>query len=644
VPNGSGSWTLGLPTRSSANVAAGFGNASFLRLNEWMADPASGDDWIELYNPSPQPVELSELALTDDPADRSKSPFLPLSFIGPGRFLKLLADEHPGAGADHLDFQLDASGDFIGLYWPIGTQVSSVSFGPQSSGVSQGRFLDGAVAILSFTNSASPGAPNYLKLPSLFINEILSHTDPPLEDAVEIYNAGDSDVDIGGWYLSNSGQNLLKYRVPANTIVPARGYRVFYEVQFGTHPSAAALVPFNFNSAHGDEVHLSQTDTSGNLTGYRASAVFGASENSVSFGRFVTSVGEEFVAMNRRSFGADNAPTVAEFRTGTGATNPAPLIGPVVISEIHSDPTNTFGSDRNAGEYLELWNITTNSVPLFDPNAPTNSWRVSGGVDFTFPPNVTLSAGSLLLLVGFDPLNDPLALAWFRNSFQVASNTQVLGPFGGSLANEGESIELFQPDTPQAPPHPDAGFVPHVLIERVAYRPTDPWPTNSAAGTSLQRASPAGFGNEPVNWFAAPPSPGSNNYADSDGDGLPDFWEKVNGLSSNDPVGVNGAEGDPDNDGQTNAKEFTAGTRPKDGADVLRIDSVRPVPSGLEIRFRAAAGRTYSLLYSDSSPVGPWQKLLDPIAHANATQILVSDADMAAGQTRFYRLVTPAQP
>ncbi|MDD5484240.1 MAG: hypothetical protein PHP98_11430, partial [Kiritimatiellae bacterium] len=49
---------------------------------------------------------------------------------------------------------------------------------------------------------------------------------------------------------------------------------------------------------------------------------------------------------------------------------------------------------------------------------------------------------------------------------------------------------------------------------------------------------------------------------DSDGDGLPDWWEQMYGLDPNDPNGENGAWGDPDNDGLNNRAEYLAGTDP----------------------------------------------------------------------------------
>jgi len=643
IPDALGTWALALPTRNTANVAAGLGNPSGVRINEWMANPASGNDWFELYNPDAQPVAVNGLTLSDDPSNRDKSPLPSLSFLAPTGYQKLIADNDPNQGADHVAFRLGESGDFIGLYWPIGTQVDALSFAAQAAAVSQGRFPNGAASVVPFPRTASPGAANYLPLANLVINEVLSHTDAPLEDAVEIRNLSPNPVDIGGWYLSNTGENPQKFLVASNTILAANGFKVFYEYQFATNTAPGVLTPFSFNSAHGDEVHLSQTDGGGNLTGYRAAAKFGASANGISFGRFLTSVGEEFVAMNAHSFGVANPASLAQFRTGTGAPNSDPLVGPVIFSEIHFLPTNSYASNNSAGEFIELRNFTPQAVPLYDPGAPTNTWRIAGGVDFDFPMNVTLPATGSVVVVSFDPATDVAQSNWFRAECQLPMTSAVLGPWSGSLANEGETLELYRPDPPQLPPQPDAGFVPQVLVERVSYRPVAPWPTNGiGTGASLQRRVPEGFGNEPFHWFAAAPSAGFDNLTDSDGDGLPDYWEIENGLSPTNAAGINGATGNLDGDPHTNIQEWRTGTFANDSNDYLQITSVAATAGGVVIRFRASGGRSHAVLFS-ATPNGPWQTLVDAPVSGNAVDVEILDPAVLGSFARYYQIVTPAQ-
>ena len=54
---------------------------------------------------------------------------------------------------------------------------------------------------------------------------------------------------------------------------------------------------------------------------------------------------------------------------------------------------------------------------------------------------------------------------------------------------------------------------------------------------------------------------------DSDGDGLPDYWENQNSLDPNNPDGIEGDDGDPDGDGVSNKLEFLADLNPNDSAE-----------------------------------------------------------------------------
>lgn len=644
-----GSWSLTIPTPGSMNIAAAQADPNRVRINEWSAADPAGPDWVELFNPNSEPVALSGLSLTDDPADRDRSPFPPLCFLagGTGGYLKLIADNDPAAGADHLRFQLDAAGDSIGLYGRGGTQVDAVAFGPQSPSGSAGRLPDGGDAVVRFAETVSPGAANYLLLPNVVIHEVLTHTDPPLEDAVELHNPTTQAVDIGGWFLSDDPAQPRKFQLPEPTVIAPGGFVVFYEYQFNADTNLPTS--FAFSSARGDQVVLAAADDVGRFTGYRALAEFGAAANGVSFGRHPTTKGYDFAAMSRRTFGVDSPFNIEHFRTGQGAPNAAPRSGPVGFTEVmFHPPDEPGGADNTADEFIELVNFTSAAVPLSDPAAATNTWSVEGTVRYRFPTNVVLAAQGVLLLVSFDPLNEPAVLAAFTNRYQVPSTVPILGPWSGRLNNDDGRLALYQPDPPQTAPSPDAGYVPQVLVEHVQYGDRSPWPPEpDGTGASLQRRSPTDYANEPLSWFAAAPAPGkweTGAPVDGDEDGLPDDWEQDNGLDPGNGSGVNGADGDLDQDGMTNLEEYLAGTAPNDPSSVLRLEVQSEPDWGVVLRFQTAAQRSYSILARDDLTSGAWVKLVDVEPQPVSGAISVPDPDGFGGRERYYLVVTPALP
>lgn len=168
IPNATGEWHLGTLTPNAPNSPMELANPAGLKVNEWMARPLSGDDWFEIYNPDPHPVELSGLFLSDDLNDSFKHLIPQRSFIGVGKngFLKLIADGRPGVRSNHVDFRLGGNGESIGLFTAKGVLIDSVTFGLQALDVSEGRWPDGDRTIANFVGTPTPGASNVLRTSS----------------------------------------------------------------------------------------------------------------------------------------------------------------------------------------------------------------------------------------------------------------------------------------------------------------------------------------------------------------------------------------------------------------------------------------------------------------------------------------------
>jgi hypothetical protein len=529
VPNGTGAWVLTAPTFEFGNQSIPLGVAApnNLRINEVMANPSGGEDWFELYNTTTNYIELSGLVFTDLASGATNRPVNGLSFIGPGGFLQLFASGEASAtpDADQFDFKLNNTAEQVSLFQADRTTlIDRLTYTvPQTNSVSFGRLPDGGPTIVYFAvGRSTPEASNFQLITDVIINEVLAHTDPPLEDAIELYNPTAAPVNIGYWWLSNSKDDPKKFRIPANTIIPAGGYKVFYEWPGSTNGFNAngqgTNRSFTLNSARGDQVYLHTADAAGNLTFFRLSRDFGPSENGVSFGRYVKSdATTDFVPMSRHTFGVSNPTSQTQFRSGTGAQNAYPKMGPLVISEImyHPPDVGTSNVDNSIDEYVEIFNLTTATVPLYDPvvypfaDGRTNTWRLRGVVDFNFPQNVTLAPGAYLLVVNFDPVTNPTQLAAFRSTYGVPPTAAVFGPYEGKLQNGSGDVELYKPDPPQAPDRPDAGLVPYILVEKVKYSDNAPWPVEpDGQGPALQRARLEEYGNDAINWVAAPPTPG----------------------------------------------------------------------------------------------------------------------------------------
>jgi hypothetical protein len=369
-------------------------------------------------------------------------------------------------------------------------------------------------------------------------------------------------------------------------------------------------------------------DNTGQLTGEQTSLSFGPLRNGVSIGRYRTSLGIDIVPLSRPTFGVDNPSSVVDFRKGQGQTNAPPLVGRVVISEIMFQPSSSGASE----EFIELRNLSAESVPLYDPAYPTNTWSLRLGVTMAFAPGTTIPARGFLLVVDFDPEGDPERREAFRRHYSVPDQVPVVGPYSGRLNDLGETIELSRPDTPQGPDKPNAALVPYFVTESIHYLPVTPWPAGAAgSGNSLQRLEAAAYGNDPINWVAATPTAGQAFLQDQDQDGMPDDWETTHQL---DPYSASDANDDPDADRADNLAEYLTGTHPRDAQSVFRILCLQRETGGWFLQFKAVIGQSHILeMRSGSTP--NWQPISSATLNESPARIWVPLIDPLPANALF---------
>ena len=124
--------------------------------------------------------------------------------------------------------------------------------------------------------------------------------------------------------------------------------------------------------------------------------------------------------------------------------------------------------------------------------------------------------------------------------------------------------------------------------------------------------------------------------ADTDGDRLSDAWETAQFGGTGTEPGL-----DSDGDGVDNLGEYLSGTDPKDRANVLGLTAMA-TEAGMTLRFRAEAGRTYSLQVTEDMDSAGWRTVVDWPAREEIG--IVEVVEPWVGERRAYRVVTPRQP
>ena len=252
-----GEWQLqSIATPGTTNAApAQLADGTAVRFNEWLTGALNGaDDFVELYNPALDPVDVGGWVLTDDLSlsGLTRTPLTPLNFIAPGGFLRLRADGNTDSGAEHLAFKLDGLGESLRLL-NQGRVIDAVDYLVQTDGVSEGRYPDGASRILRFPGTPTPAGANR-RAP-------LDDDHDGLDDTWEVLNglnpglAVDADADADGDGFSNR-QEYLAGTDPQNpnsklALAVDRPNGPGFTLRFTAQPGHSYLVQFQDDPAAG---------------------------------------------------------------------------------------------------------------------------------------------------------------------------------------------------------------------------------------------------------------------------------------------------------------------------------------------------------------------------------------------------------
>ncbi|MGY5870621.1 MAG: lamin tail domain-containing protein [Candidatus Thorarchaeota archaeon] len=292
--DGSSTWTtFSVPTPGESNSGT-VTNGDAVLLNEFLPDPyvLYSEEWIELYNPLGEIVDISGYVL-DDLASGGTSPYtIPGGTTIPAYGFIVFYQSTTGIA-------LNNDGDTVNYLKPDGvTILDSYSYPSSVNDISYSRETDGSSTWITF-DTPTPGASNGEETNNgdlILINEFLA--DPftlYTEEWIELYNPLSVSVDISGYVLDDlASGGTSPYTIPGGTTIPALGFIVFYQ----------SITNIGLNN-DGDTVNYLKPDGVTVLDTYS----YGTSNDDVSRGR-ETDGGSIWTTFTTPTPGASNEGTI----------------------------------------------------------------------------------------------------------------------------------------------------------------------------------------------------------------------------------------------------------------------------------------------------------------------------------------------
>lgn len=209
--------------------------------------------WVELYNASNQPVSLSSYALSDDPESLWKWNLPDITLEANSYLIVYLSGNDQKTEQLHTNFKLGDADKALYLTNLTSQTVQTVALPTESKdnvscGLSQNAewmFYPQPTPMAEnstqgFTEISSVGG----EFAGVSINEVASVSKSRSGEAdwVELYNGSAADIDLSGYFLSDSKNDTTKWPI-GNLKIEAGGYEVIgeYEADGSTGELTIAL-------------------------------------------------------------------------------------------------------------------------------------------------------------------------------------------------------------------------------------------------------------------------------------------------------------------------------------------------------------------------------------------------------------------
>lgn len=261
---------------------------------------------------------------------------------------------------------------------------------------------------------------------------------------IELYNTSDSPVDLSGLFLTDDFAVLDRYRIPDGTMIPARGFLAFDQVDLG----------FDLAIAPGLRDRVSCALTSSDGRRVVDARIFEPAFDGASEARYPD--GDE-------KFSPAAVPT-------PGAPNEVDVVRDVIFNEIHYHPISNDSED----EFIEFFNRGDTAQDL--------SGFLVDGVDFIFPDGTMIGPGQYLVIA-----RSPERI---RTTYGLDSSVVIDPGWDGQLRNGGERLLLLD----------SRGNIAATL----RYGDGGEWTRwADGRGSSLERIDPFGEESAPTTWDAS---------------------------------------------------------------------------------------------------------------------------------------------